>query len=76
MNTGQDLNREETETFVDAPREIIAPPHTWDDLSIPQLYSTKSQLQDKLWSFHNNAPIAASLKQALVRIDAVIASKT
>lgn len=66
----------EGEFFVDQAEKPIPPKNTWDDMTVVQLIDTKSQLQDKLYSFYNNPTIARVLKQGIAQLDALIASRS
>ena len=66
----------DTERFVDQWAEKPSPPKdTWENLSIPQLFEVRTQLQDKLWTFQNSPQIATVLKQSIQMLERIIESR-
>ena len=67
----------DTERFVDSWGEKPIPPKdTWDNLSVPQLFEVRTQLQDKLWAFQSTPHIANVLKQSIQFITQLIEQRS
>ena len=67
---------QEGEFFVDEAEKPIPPKNTWEDMTVVQLIDVKVQLQDKLYTFYNNPPIARVLKQSIAQLEALISLRS
>jgi hypothetical protein len=72
--TNTDL--EEGERFVDEAEKPIPPQNTWDELTTNQLIDVQHQLEEAEWAFARNPVISRTVKEGLVRIRALIASRS
>jgi hypothetical protein len=63
------------ETWVDAPRNEMPLPNTWDSLSFNGLLDVKNQVLDKIHTARGNQMYLKALNDALARLDGLIAVK-
>lgn len=66
---------EEGERFVDEARKPIPPQHTWEELTTNQLIDVQLQLEEAEWAFAKNPIISRTVKEGLVKLRALIASR-
>ncbi len=64
------------ERFVDVDEKPIAPQSAWSEMSVNQLIDTKSQLQDKAWTFRNQPQIATVLKRSITTLERLISERS
>lgn len=64
----------EHERFADEAEKPIPPKNTWGELSVNEMIDVKNQLEEKLFSFGSNPPIAKALRQGIDQLTAMISS--
>lgn len=69
------MQDQEGEFFTDVPTNPIPPKDTWPEMTLPQLYAAKAQLEEKLWAFRSNPAYATPLRAGIAEIEAVIEQK-
>ena len=68
--------QDDSEYFCDQARNPIPAKDKWDELSVNELIDVQNQLEEKLYVFARNPVIAPVLREGIVQIMALIASRS